>query len=57
MNRSDVCPSCGKALRWYPPEGTFNNPGCWVCPRCKYKRAEGSVPNIWKTRVRKRKRG
>lgn len=46
--RSDVCPSCGTALRWSPPDGWGVGCGMWVCPRCKYKRPDGAAVNPWK---------
>ena len=59
MNRSDICPSCGKQLRWSPPEtvGIGGIAGYYYCPRCKYKRYEGSDPNPFSLRKRKGKRG
>lgn len=41
MNRVDVCPSCGKTLRYVREFGY----GKWVCPRCKYKRYEKTEEN------------
>lgn len=44
-SRSDKCPSCGKYLRWIPPSEW--EPGKWVCPKCKYRRHEGSERNMF----------
>lgn len=40
MNRTDVCPSCGTKLRYEQPDIMMC--GAWVCPRCHYRRREGS---------------
>lgn len=59
MNRSDICPSCGKQLRWSPPncDTLYGQSGFYYCSRCKYKRYEGSDPNQFSLRKRKGKRG
>lgn len=57
MNRSDICPSCGKQLRWSPPDGMGFGSGFYYCTRCKYKRYEGCAQNLWRMTVRKGKRG
>lgn len=54
MKRSDVCPSCGTTLRYEPPD-EFGC-GSWLCPRCKYRRPEGSPINPCKF-LRKKKVG
>ena len=53
MKRVDICPQCGTTLRWQPPDMVI----CvmWICPRCKYKRGEGSERNPYKF-LRRRKR-
>lgn len=48
MKRSDICPSCGKALYYEPPDIYGMMCGAWVCPRCKYRRYEGSPKNPMK---------
>lgn len=57
MNRSDICPSCQKQLRWSPPDRMGFDPGFYYCPKCKYKRYEGFERRPWNMRVRKGKRG
>lgn len=60
MRRNDICPVCGKELRWIEP--TESMEGQWKCPRCKYKRHEGAPKADWlqkywrKRRNEKRKR-
>ena len=55
MNRNDICPSCGTSLRYEPPNEWGG--GQWICPRCKYKRREGSATNPFKFfKKRRRKR-
>ena len=52
MIRTDVCPNCKTMLRWEPPDEMV--PGKWICPKCKYKRGEGSMVTPWfRKRVRK----
>lgn len=46
VKRVDICPSCGRQLRWEPP--TFDKPAKWVCPCCHYRRWEGEQKNFWK---------
>ena len=57
MNRSDICPSCKKQLRWSPPDRMGFDAGFYYCPKCKYKRYEGFERRPWNMRVRKGKRG
>lgn len=57
MNRPDLCPVCKKQLRWEEPGGIFNGPGYYHCPKCKYRRYEGSEPRMFFRRIRKGKRG
>ena len=57
MNRPDLCPVCKNQLRWQEPGGIFNNPGYYYCPKCKYRRYEGSEPRMFFRRIRKGKRG
>ena len=51
MKRNDVCPNCGKYLKWYPPD-MFGG-GTWKCTKCGYKRHEGAAINPWKFGRRK----
>lgn len=53
-SRSDKCPRCGKNLRWIPPTEWAS--GMWSCPKCKYKRMEGSARNIFHFLKRKKKK-
>lgn len=53
-SRSDKCPRCGKYLRWIPPTEWAS--GMWSCPKCKYKRMEGSPRNIFHFLKRKKKK-
>ena len=48
MKMNDVCPNCGKRLRWYPPDIFGIGCGAWKCTKCGYKRNEGSATNPWK---------
>lgn len=57
MNRSDLCPVCGKQLRWSPPDKNGFIAGYYYCTRCKYNRKEGDARNVWNCRMRKGKRG
>lgn len=56
MKRTDVCPSCGKALQWEPPDEYGMCCGSWVCSRCKYRRPEGSAKNPLGFMKRKKRR-
>ncbi len=57
MKRSDVCPSCGKSLRYEPPDSFGMGCGSWACPRCKYRRPEGSPRNPYRFLKRKKRKG
>lgn len=43
--RRDLCPSCRTQLRYKKPDNLGLQAGYYICPRCKYKRYEGSVRN------------
>lgn len=56
MNRNDICPSCGTRLRYDPPDSWGLSAGSWICPRCKYKRPEGSAANPMRFFKKRRKK-
>ena len=43
--RRDLCPACGTQLRYEKPDSWGMACGAFICPRCKYKRPEGSARN------------
>lgn len=53
--RSDKCPNCGTYLRWQTPDELVA--GSWTCPKCKYRRFEGSERKLpWLKRRRRKNR-
>lgn len=57
MKRNDICPTCGTSLRWEDPDDWGMKSGSWFCPRCKYRRLDGSPIDPFKFFRKHKRRG